>query len=139
MDNINTNVRMRMNDIESCRVVAEEVGYKKTFNTTTMHGNNDTRFMSDVKEELIVPPEFVRKIPVARAIVKNDKDIYMLDLPYYSGPKGLVSMPELSIERLLREMTLADEQYTKALDQINVVESEIKKNMQLEEKVVDSD
>lgn len=104
MDNINTQVRMRMNDNESCEIVSKEFGTKKVFKVSSMYADNESRQMVDVTEEWIVPPSVVKRLPVARALVKNDTKIYLVDLPYYSGPQGALRMPSINTEKLTQEM-----------------------------------
>jgi len=103
LDNMNTQVRFRMNDIQSCEIVSKEFGLVKKLDVSSMFGNEGNRLMTMEKEEFIIPPEVVRRLPVARAAVKVDTDIYVVDLPYYSGAKVTLKMPELLKTTLLEE------------------------------------
>ena len=116
MDNLNNIIRLRMNDPGSCDTVSIEFGTKKIYNTSTMYTGGDTRFMTDVKDEWIVPPASVMRLPVARALTKNEKNIMICDLPYFSGPKGFINMPDVSIEKVRKEMVMIDKILTDNMD-----------------------
>jgi len=95
MDNINTQIRLRMNDPTSCEIVSKEFGTIKKTEQNVVFEGDAVRYMTMSKEEWLVPPEEVRRLPVGRALAKNDENIYLLDLPYYSGPKIKLRMPDL--------------------------------------------
>lgn len=95
MDNINTQVRLRMNDPASCEIVSKEFGtIMKTEQNVVFEGSS-ARYMSMKKEDWLIKPQEVRRLPVGRALAKNDENIYILDLPYFSGAKIKLNMPEL--------------------------------------------
>jgi len=95
MDNINTQIRLRMNDTYSCEIVSKEFGtIKKTEQNIVFEGSG-SRFMTMTKDEFLVPPQEVRRLAVGRALAKNDENIYLLDLPYFSGAKVKLQMPDL--------------------------------------------
>lgn len=110
MDNINNIIRMRMNDNASCKLVTEEFGIKKKMTSSVMYHEGESRYMHDVKDEWIVPPEMVSRLPVARAFVKTEQNIYIADLPYFSGPKGFLEMPEVEIETVTKELVAMESQ-----------------------------
>ncbi|WP_456469998.1 TraM recognition domain-containing protein [Caminibacter sp.] len=98
MDNMNTQIRLRMNDPLSCEIVSKEFGtVTKTEQNVIFEGGEtgNIRFMSAQKEEWLISPHEVRRLPVGRALAKNDENIYLLDLPYYSGAKIKLRMPDL--------------------------------------------
>lgn len=95
MDNMNTQIRLRMNDVESCEIVAKEFGLVKKMDMVSMFGEGMNKLMTGSKEEYIIPPEVVRRLSVGRAAAKIDDKIYVVDLPYYSGPKAKLKMPDL--------------------------------------------
>ena len=119
MDNINTHVRMRMNDVASCELVAKEFGMKKSVKVSSIYEESATRHMIDEAEEWLVPPETIRRLPVARALIKNDTNIYVADLPYYSGAKGEIVMPRLDEEALIQEMLEAESALGKAMAKVS--------------------
>jgi hypothetical protein len=95
MDNINTQIRLRMNDPASCDIVSKEFGTIKKTEQNTVFEGTATRYMTMTKEEWLVPPQEIRRLPVGRALAKNDENIYLLDLPFFSGAKIKLKMPEL--------------------------------------------
>jgi hypothetical protein len=95
MDNINTQIRLRMNDPTSCEIVSKEFGTVKKTEQNIVFEGEGVRYMTMAKDEWLVPPQEVRRLPVGRALAKNDKNIYLLDLPYFSGAKVKLKMPEL--------------------------------------------
>jgi len=95
MDNINTQVRLRMNDPSSCEIVSKEFGTIKKTEQNIVFEPGNVRYMNLTKDEWLVPPHEVRRLPVGRALVKNDEDIYLIDLPYFSGNNIKIQMGEL--------------------------------------------
>lgn len=95
MDNINTQVRLRMNDPSSCEIVSKEFGTVKKTEQNIVFESGNVRYMNLTKDEWLVPPHEVRRLPVGRALVKNDEDVYLIDLPYFSGNNIKIQMGEL--------------------------------------------
>lgn len=95
MDNINTQIRLRMNDPASCEIVSKEFGTVNKTEQNVMFMGSEVKYMTTTKEEWIIPPQEVRRLAVGRALAKNDENIYLLDLPYFSGNKIRLKMGEL--------------------------------------------
>lgn len=84
MDNINTTVRMRMNDDESCERVAKEVGTIKEMRSTTIaSGEASTKAIIGAETTDIVDPTNVALMPIGRGIVKYGSTIRLVDFPHY--------------------------------------------------------
>jgi len=85
IDNINTTVRMRMNDIDSAERVVSELSTTKEFGSTTVAstGGNDSRVIIQKKEEDVLSPTDVTLMPVGRGIVKYDGEIMLVDFAHY--------------------------------------------------------
>ena len=107
MDNINTHFRLRMNDPSSCEIVAKEFGTIKKLESSSMLSEDNIRYVSQKTEEFLLPPEYVRRLPVGRAVAKVDDKVYIVDLPYFSGTKGSIKMPTLFKSKKEAELLLA--------------------------------
>lgn len=85
IDNINTTVRLRVNDIESAERVVKELSTAVEFGSTTVAstGTNDSRVIIQKKEEDILNPTDVTLMPVGRGIVKYSGSIYLVDFAHY--------------------------------------------------------
>lgn len=85
LDNINTSVRMRMNNIESGEMVVKELSETSTFQSTTVAstGTNDSRVIIQKKEEKILNPTDVTLLPTGRGIVKHNDYIRLVDFAHY--------------------------------------------------------
>ncbi len=125
MDNINNKFRMRMNDVASCEQVAKEFGTKKVFRTSAMVDESGGRHMIDTVDEWIVAPEDVATLPVARAFLKSDESMYVVDLPYYSGPKGYIEMPKIKMEEMYEHMEQLNKEFQNAHKQLENLHKEI--------------
>ena len=85
IDNINTTIRMRMNDIDSAERVVSELSTTKEFSSTTVAstGTNDSRVIIQKNEEDVLNPTDVTLMPVGRGIVKYDGEISLVDFAHY--------------------------------------------------------
>ena len=85
MDNINTTIRMRMNDIESAERVVSELSTTKEFTSTTVAstGTTDSRVIVQKSEEDVISPTDVTLLPIGRGIVKYDGEILLVDFAHY--------------------------------------------------------
>lgn len=115
MENMNTQARGRMNDMESCLQVSNEFGMAKVTTSRAMTGDSNSivenRFMIDTEEKERVPAAEVMTLKTGSILLKMDGKRYLVDVPYYSGPKGLINMPEMGDERLISELVKIENAY----------------------------
>ena len=108
MENMNTQCRGRMNDHESALLVSKEVGTIKEVFSRTMTGDTggavENRYMIDSEEIEIVPPSEVMRLETGSILYKMGSSTYLVDVPFYSGPKGVINMPEMADELLIGEL-----------------------------------
>lgn len=108
MENMNTQCRGRMNDQESAMLVSREVGTIKEVFSRTMTGDTngsvENRYMIDSEEVEIVPPSEVMRLETGSILYKMGKSTYLVDVPFYSGPTGVINMPEMADESLIGEL-----------------------------------
>jgi len=87
LDSINTTIRMRVNDIESAKTVVEELSTYSEFNSTTVAhtgvASENSRVIIQKTEKEILNATDVTLIPVGRGIVKNDREISLVDFAHY--------------------------------------------------------
>lgn len=85
IDNINTTVRMRVNDIESAERIVKELSKTKEFSSTTVASTStsDSKVIIQKNEEDVLNPTDVTLMPVGRGIVKYDGDVYLVDFAHY--------------------------------------------------------
>jgi len=108
MENLNTQIRGRMNDRDSAGQVTVEFGQATVMGSRTMTGDTDgnveNRYMIDKEEVDRVPLSEVMSLDTGTILLKMDKHRFVVDVPYYSGPKGVISMPEMEDELLISEL-----------------------------------
>lgn len=108
MENLNTQVRGRMNDTDSARQVSMEFGTANVMTSKTMtgdtHGMVENRYMIDSEEKDRVPLDEVITLDTGTILLKMDGKRFVVDVPYYSGPKGVISMPEMEDELLIADL-----------------------------------
>jgi hypothetical protein len=100
-DNINTNFRMRMNDISSQKRLVDEVGtVKKNIGNSSAQG-----LMVTQKEENILTTDKIRAMSIGRGIIMHNGNAYLTDFPFVGDPpiKPLI-MPTLEEEKNINEL-----------------------------------
>ena len=108
MENMNTKSRMRMGDESSAKIVQEEIGKTATMVSSTMTGDSggtvENRYVISKEEVYMIQANEIIKLRTGSSIMKIREDVYLVDHPYSSGPKGKIVMPELREERLIRTL-----------------------------------
>jgi len=109
MENLNTQARGRMNDAESSRQVSIEFGRTTIVNSRAMAGDSqggtiENRYMIDTEEKDRVPLDEVMTLDTGTILLKMNGERYIVDVPYYSGPKGVIAMPEMEDEILINDL-----------------------------------
>ena len=108
MENMNTKSRMRMGDESSAKIVQEEIGKTATMVSSTMTGDSggtvENRYVISKEEVYMIQANEIIKLRTGSSIMKIREDVYLVDHPYSSGPKGKIVMPELREERLIQTL-----------------------------------
>lgn len=109
LENMNTQARGRMNDVESAQQVSMEFGKANIVGSRAMTGDSnglvENRYMIDVEEKERVPSDEVMTLETGVILLKMDGARYVVDVPYYGGPKGVISMPRMEDELLIAELS----------------------------------
>lgn len=115
MENMNTQVRGRMNNKDSAFQVSVEFGKEKSISSRSMTGDSkglvENRYMIDTEEIERVTLDEVMTLETGSILLKMDGKRYFVDVPYYSGPKGVIKMPNMSDETLINELVRIEEHY----------------------------
>lgn len=87
LDSINTTIRMRVNDISSAETVVSELStYTEHNSTTVAHTGVDaesSKVIIQKTENNLLNATDVTLLPMGRGIVKNDRNIYLVDFAHY--------------------------------------------------------
>jgi hypothetical protein len=105
LDNLNNQVRFRMKDEGSAERVVRELGYSNVISSSAMiEGDGSARMMMAQDQRWFAQNNDILKMAVGRIIITTGKKTYTVDTPFWQGPKGAITMPEINIEKRVKNI-----------------------------------
>lgn len=109
LDNFNTQSRFRMKDEASADRVVKELDYVSVISSSAMvEADGQARMVLNTEERWLAKRTDITKMEIGRTIITTGTKSYILDTPYWSGPKGKIKMPELDFEKRINEVVKKD-------------------------------
>lgn len=120
IDNVNTNITMRMNHPESCKRAAEAIGTIRKHQSMYMSSvEGSSRFSVSNEDEPIALPEDIGNLPIATGYIKHNGETYIIDFPYMKSLSNYpIEMPILESEKTIRELSRYELKITNELQNI---------------------
>jgi hypothetical protein len=105
LDNLNNQARFRMKDEKSARRVVDELGQVDIISSSAMvESDGAARMMMNSEERWFAKTSDVLKLAIGRIIFTTGEKSYLVDTPFWRGPKGSIVMPEISVEKNVKKI-----------------------------------
>lgn len=105
LDNLNNQARFRMKDENSATRVVDELGQISVIGSSAMvESDGSARMMMNSEDRWFAKAADILKLPVGRTIITSGDKSYLVDTPFWSGPKGSIIMPEIKVEKHLKQI-----------------------------------
>jgi len=105
LDNLNNQARFRMKDENSATRVVDELGQISVIGSSAMvESDGSARMMMNSEDRWFAKASDILKLPVGRTIITSGDKSYLVDTPFWNGPKGSIIMPEIKVEKHLKQI-----------------------------------
>jgi len=105
LDNLNNQARFRMKDEKSARRVVDELGQVDIISSSAMvESDGAARMMMNSEERWFAKTSDILKLAVGRIIFTTGEKSYLVDTPFWRGPKGSIVMPEITVEKNIKKI-----------------------------------
>ena len=105
LDNLNNQARFRMKDENSATRVVDELGQISVIGSSAMvESDGSARLMMNSEDRWFAKASDILKLPVGRTIITSGDKSYLVDTPFWNGPKGSIVMPEIKVEKQLKQI-----------------------------------
>jgi hypothetical protein len=124
LDNLNNQSRFRMKDKNSAERVVDELGDIDVIASSAMVESDGTnRMMMGSEKRWYGKPSDILKQPIGRIILTSGEKSYLIDTPFWSGPKGTIVMPEINVERRVKNIISYESELGALVDNMATLEN----------------